>query len=363
MSKKPKDYYKLLNVDRDSDADAIKKAYRKLAMKYHPDKNQGDKKAEDKFKEISEAYGVLSDPDEKAYYDRTGQVKGSGGGRYADPFDIFSSVFGDMGFNRGFNRGFNTPRRPNRSYIYKDNKFVYRIGLKEVITGGVAKMKFKRQIACDKCKGAGYEELEKKCGDCNGSGMFSQRSQNMIFQTTCSKCGGYGREIKQCDGCNGRGYSIKKEKISLKIPAGVRPLTSLKIKGKGNEIYEGDNKVTGDSYVVVDYPNVYEGVRLDRGDIYTSIQVPFNTILGEKKIKVNIFGCKEIEFKLDLNKNNGYQYKIEDAGVTENNDAFIKVFVDLPKNKISEQDRKKLIKSMEEVYGNATDSFNPTRII
>jgi len=349
MKRSNKDYYETLGVDRGADEEAIKKAYRVKAQKFHPDKNPGDKSSEEKFKEVGEAYAVLSDPQKRRRYD-SGDM-GFAQDIHVDPFDIFSSFFRNA-------RGFSVPRQTIR--FNTDNKMIYRASLEEIIRGNNVVVGFNRQIACEECKGNGSQQGVSKCSGCNGTGMKAQRTAMMFFSSTCNECGGDGREFKKCSKCNGTGYSSKPEKVSINIPKGVNPMSALRLKGMGNEVYFGEQKVIGDTYVIIDYPSSHNGVSVKNGNIYASVWVPFNTILNEKKIIVNIFGCKEIEIKLDHNKPSGSQYRIKDAGIMANCDAFIKVFIDFPKNKISKENAKKLADIMREVYGEPDTRFDPS---
>lgn len=351
MKKRKKDYYEVLGVERNADESALKKAYRSLAQKFHPDKNPGDKTCEEKFKEVAEAYEVLSDSQKRTRYDR-GDVEFEGG-IDIDPFDVFSSFFGNVS---GFPRGFS----PRSRRVSPDNKMVYRASIEEIINGSNVIVGFNRQMACSECMGAGSQNSSAKCPGCRGSGMKSRRSFNMFFSSTCDECYGMGREYKKCPQCNGEGYLLKQEKLSISIPKGVSPMSTLRLKGMGNEVYYEKQKVVGDTYVVIDYPQSHNGVSIKNGDIYVSILVPFDTILNEEKIKVNILGCKEIEFKTDCNKPSGCQYCIKEEGIMSNCNAFIKVFVDFPKNKLSKENIKKLANLMREVYGEPNTRFDPS---
>lgn len=348
------DYYKLLGVDRTADADDIKKAYRKKAMKCHPDKNPGDKDAEAMFKSISEAYEVLSDPQEKAYYDRMGSRRAgkniNRGGHYSTPFDVF---FGHEDFASMFNR------RPNRKKVDPDARIVYRVGLEKILVGGSLQFNIKRKNACNKCKGDGVKVKNETCSSCNGLKYVRNQSGFIMITTPCNACNGTGKKIENCSACNGAGGSVINEKISLNIPAGISPLTSLKVKKKGNEMFAGDMKIVGDLYIVIDYPQKYKNIYLKNGNIYVSIKVPFDTVLREEKISIDILGCKNIEVNLKCNKEFGHEYKVKGAGVTSNEHAFIKVFIDMPKNKISKEDKEKLIKTLGGIYGKPAVKFEP----
>jgi molecular chaperone DnaJ len=347
MKKPSKDYYEILEVDKNADTETIKKSYRKKAIQYHPDKNPGNKEAEEKFKSISEAYEVLSDPEKKQRYDMTGDNAfhnfDSNG---FDPFTMFSTMFKTNNF---------------RSHIRidPDNKVSYRASLKEIIQGAKVEVLLKRNIHCEECKGQGHSTSDANCPTCNGSGYQISKMGQMTMTMPCSKCGGSGKQMNSCHKCNGHGYFEKKEKVSFDIPKGINPLTVLRIKGKGNEIFYQNNKLIGDTYIVIDYPKQEHGVAIKTGDIYTYIKVPFNCILEEEKIMIDIFGCKELELQLDSSKPSGYEYKLDGQGITSDKSAFVKVFVDFPKNKISEEDRKKLINVMGEIYGRSTTRFKP----
>ena len=351
MSKKHKDYYKILGVGKDADAESIKKVYRKLALEFHPDRNPNNKEAEEKFKEISEAYAVLSDPNERQKYDHGGMDSHFSNFNFNfNPFDIFSST---MDSNSFFNQNMK---------VHPDNKMAYRIKMEDVITGGKTQLEFNRFIACDKCLGKGsiVSNSHDKCKACNGSGHRTlNMNGNMMFSSACNQCGGTGNEIKKCKDCGANGYKKVSEKVAIDIPAGINPMTTLRIKGKGNEVYWNDKKVTGDSYIIVDYPREYKGVSLNNGNIYTSVRVPIDSILSEETIMVNILGCKNVQFKLDHTKNSGHQYKVEKQGVKDENFAVVKVFIDLPKNKISKNDKEKLTQIMREIYGAPSTQFEP----
>jgi len=351
MKNPNKDYYKILGVARDADADSIKKAYRKLAMECHPDRNQGDKALEEKFKEVSEAYEVLSDPNKKNQYDR-GPRKFNGMG-YTNPFDIFSSVF-EATFSSG--GSFVNQRRK----INPDVRLAYRASISQIIQGASPQIEFPRQISCDACTGLGFIQEEGVCASCKGKGQIKSQINNIfVTVTTCRSCGGSGKKSTSCAKCNGAGYKLKKEKITLQVPKGIHPLSILRLQGLGNEVYNGNkSKTTGDAYVTVDYSLSEQGVRLKGGNIYASVNIPFNSVISEENISINILGCKQVEFKLDANKKSGSEYVVKSAGILENDNSFIKVFIDMPENNVNEEERVKLVNIMENVYGKPATKFN-----
>lgn len=348
--KADKDYYKILGVDKNADPDTIKKAYRKKALEHHPDRNKGDKKSEELFKDISEAYEVLSDNDKKSRYDRGDEFEFC-----FDPNDIFAQMF-----NMAFNFGGNSRTKKKRSYGVRfrpDNKLVYRAGIEDIIKGKKIEIDFTRHITCEKCQGVGYIEKEEICDVCNGQGMLNSLNGNVYFSMTCGECGGSGKKMSKCKDCEGNGYKSVSEKASVNLPPGIGPMSALKMTGKGNTIYFNGQKTTGDTYIVIDYPQREKGVILSNGDIHTSITVPFNTVMSEKEIKVNILGCKEITLKLDSSKKTGHQYKIEHQGVTDKNNAFIRVFIDIPK--MSAENKQKILAVVNDVLEKTSMVYSP----
>lgn len=351
MKKPDKDYYELLGVDREASDDAIKKAYRQNALKHHPDRNQGNKESEEMFKAISEAYEVLSNPEKRRQYDMTGSADFDG--IHFDPWGVFGNVVNNASFVFNGDNLF-------ASRINPDNRVVYRASLEDIIIGKKVEVRFYRYIACEKCHGKKYEEKKGKCSECNGTGRQNRAvGSNMVFSTGCPRCSSTGKNIITCSKCNGAGHHRVEEKVLVTIPPGVNPMSILRLQGKGNEVFINGQKVIGDTYVVIDYPRQQRGVLLENGNIHTLIRVPFDSVLNENKIKVNILGCKEIEFKLDSTKKSGYQYKVESGGISNNNSAYVKVFIDFPKNKISDDNRRKLVELMREIYGEPDTRFKP----
>ena len=243
-----RDYYEVLGVERNADAETIKKAYRKAAIKYHPDKNPGDKEAEEKFKEAAEAYDVLSNEDKRARYDRFGHAGmggAAGGGGFSgfsgggfsmeDIFEQFGDIFGGA-FGGGFGGGRSSRSRTvNRG---SDIRITVKLTLQEVAEGVTKKLKINKTVACDKCGGSGAKDSSSyaTCTQCNGSG-YVITVQNSFFgrmqtQSVCPTCGGQGRIIKEkCSKCNGEGTERGQEIIEVKIPAGVSDGMMLTVRG------------------------------------------------------------------------------------------------------------------------------------
>lgn len=239
-----RDLYEILGISRNATAEEIKKAYRKLAIQYHPDKNPGDKGAEEKFKEIAEAYAILSDPDKRARYDRFGHSATSGAGDFggfSNIEDIFSA-FGDI-FGGGFGDIFGTGSRRRRQASNRggDLQIRLRVKLEEVATGVTKKLKVKKYVPCPTCNGSGSARDSRpvQCPVCHGSGEMRQVTQSLFGQmvniTTCNRCNGKGTIISDpCRTCGGDGRVSGEKKIELNIPAGVTSGNYIPLKGEGN---------------------------------------------------------------------------------------------------------------------------------
>ena len=289
-----RDYYEVLGVERNADADTIKKAYRKAAIKYHPDKNPGDKEAEEKFKEAAEAYDVLSNDDKRARYDRFGHAGMSGaaggggfsgfsGGGFSmeDIFEQFGDIFG--GFGGGFGGGRSSRGRAQQRG--SDIRITVKLNLQEIAEGVTKKLKINKTVACEQCGGSGAKDSSSyaTCSQCNGSGYIIS-VQNSFFgrmqtQSVCPSCGGSGRTIKdKCSKCNGEGTERGQEIIEVKIPAGVGDGMVLTVRGKGNAARNGG--VSGDLLVVIEEEHNPLLIR-DGNDLIHNMNITVTTaILG-----------------------------------------------------------------------------------
>lgn len=293
-----RDYYEVLGVAKDASADEIKKAYRKLAVKYHPDRNPDDKEAEEKFKEAAEAYSVLSDADKRAKYDRFGhnmgpQGFGGGGGQYygggmsmEDIFANFGDIFGDM-FGGGRGAGFGgfggaTGGAP-RQHVNKgtDLRITVKVTLKDIQNGVEKKLKIPRMAACDHCKGTGAKDgtAFRTCERCHGTGYVTGVQQTMFgpqqTHRVCPDCNGEGKVITEsCTYCNGTGVNKKDEIVSFKIPAGVSDGDVLTLRGQGNAPRHGG--VNGDLLIVIQEEKDSELIR-DGIDLIYNLMLDFPT--------------------------------------------------------------------------------------
>ena len=305
-----RDYYEVLGVEKSASEAEIKKAYRKLAIQYHPDKNPGDKEAEEKFKEAAEAYSVLSDKDKRARYDQFGHagMGGAAGGGFSDfgDFDlndIFSSVFGHgfSGFGGFGGFGGGGGRSSQRKFRGSDLRVKVKLSLKDIATGVDKKFKLKKYVVCEHCHGSGAEGdgATETCPTCHGTGSVT-RTQQSIFgmmqtQTVCPQCNGEGKIIKnKCKHCSGEGIVYGDEVVEVKIPAGVGEGMQLTVNGKGNAGKR--NGVPGDLLVVIEEETHAELLRDGDDLIYNlllsvptaalggTVEIP--TIDGKVKVKI-----------------------------------------------------------------------------
>src|SRR5262245_24586909 len=240
------DYYRVLGVKRDAAADEIKKAYRKLARKHHPDVNPGDKHAEEKFKKISEAYDVLSDPKKREIYDSYGSYSenvrpGPGGGAPNVDFSGFDfSGYGGSGFADIFSQIFQGTNRAQQPQRGEDLEYQVSIGFFEALKGLQTRITYARREVCQSCHGKGLTEGKaQECSVCQGSGRVNQARGRMNFATTCTQCGGTGRVGKACPNCQGEGRVRVNENLEIKLPAGVQTGSRIRFAGKGDAGIQG----------------------------------------------------------------------------------------------------------------------------
>ncbi|MBM38432.1 MAG: molecular chaperone DnaJ [Woeseia sp.] len=309
------EYYSSLGLERGASASEIKKAFRKKAMKFHPDKNPGNKQAEAKFKEINEAYEVLSDPNKKAKYDMHGHAGLNSGNQRSNyqsrnQNDIFEEMFGNFG---NFDSFFNKNRgRGQRQDISRgtDIHIQVSISLSECVNGSEKAIDYSISNTCEPCHGTGSEEPLHTCQQCGGSGQISFARGFMNLTSTCPGCNGKGRIIKvPCRFCRGRGVSYKKTNSILNIPKGIRPGQRLKVDAAGNR----DNGLEpGDLYVDIVFEN--SNLEISGNDLISSVQINcIDAMLGCEILTETVDGKKIV--KVPAGIQNGNKIRIPNQGL------------------------------------------------
>ncbi len=366
MSKR--DYYEVLEVSKTATYEEIKKAYRKKAIQHHPDKNPGDKEAEERFKEAAEAYEILSDSNKRARYDRYGHsgVGGAGGfsgGGFSmdDIFSRFGDVFGDA-FGGGFGSFFGGGGSGRSTYVNRgaNLRITVKLTLEEIAAGVAKKLKVKKYVACKECKGTGEKDghSSQTCTTCHGSGTQTRVINTMLGQmqtkSECPACGGSGKIIKEkCEACHGEGIVKGEELIELKIPAGVSEGVQLSVSGKGNAARRGG--INGDLLVVIQEIEHLDFQRDDNDLIYNlHISIP-DAILGTSVEIPTLQGKAKI--KIDAGTQSGKVLRLKGKGLSSlqsyfKGDLLVRVNVYIP-DSVSKDD-KKSIEAMKKA-----ESFNP----
>ncbi len=324
-----RDYYEVLGVARDATADDLKKAYRKLAVKYHPDKNPDDKSAEEKFKEVSEAYDILSDEQKRAAYDRYGHTAFSGGmggpgggagggGGFHDPFDIFREVFGGGGggvFETFFGGGAAAAQRrrggPQRG---SDLRYALEITLEDAAHGAEREIEYERLVSCKTCTGSGSASGagKKTCRTCGGAGQVISSRGFFQVQQTCPDCGGTGETITDpCKPCRGVGRVKERTRVRLRIPAGIEEGSRLRSQGNGDSGTAGGP--AGDLYVVI-HLKPHEIFQRDGDDLHCELPMPFATAaLGGEITVPTIEGKASV--KIPAGTQNGTTFRLRGKGL------------------------------------------------
>ena len=369
MSEK-RDYYEVLEVPKNASAEDIKKAYRKQAIKYHPDKNPGDKEAEEKFKEAAEAYEVLSDPQKRQRYDQYGHAgmggaSGfSGGGMSMDDiFAHFGDIFGGGGFSSFFGGGgFGGSRRGGGSRVNKGSnlRVKVKLTLAEVASGVTKKIKVTKYVACDKCGGTGAFDSNSysNCSTCHGSGVVTRITNTILGQmqqsSVCPSCGGDGRIItRRCTNCGGEGIVQKEDIVTLNIPAGVADGMQLSVSGKGNAARHGG--INGDLLVVIQEEEHPELVRDGNDLIYSLFLSIPDAILGTTAEIPTVDG--KVKIKIDPGTQSGKILRLRGKGIPELNgygrgDLLVNIQVWTPQSVT--RDEARIIEKLKE-----SDSFTP----
>ncbi len=349
-----RDYYEILGVSKSASAEEIKKAYRKLAVKFHPDKNPGDAEAEEKFKELGEAYEALSDEQKRAAYDRYGHAAfsgpgGGGGGGFGggvDPMDIFSQVFGGAfggGFEEFFGGGGGRSRRSGKQRG-SDLRYDLEITLEEAAKGVEKELEIERYVGCEKCdsKGTKGSGGVKTCPTCGGRGVVARQAGIFIQQSTCPQCRGSGEIISDpCDACQGEGRVQKESRIKLRIPAGVDSGNRLRSTGNGDAGVRGG--ASGDLYVFI-HIREHDVFERDDTDLACEVPLPFSVAALGGELKVpTLDGTASI--KIPVGTQGGTVFRLREKGMPALNggrrgDLHVRVQVEVPTKLNSTQQEK-----------------------
>jgi len=358
-----RDYYEILGVSKNATKDELKKAYRKLAMQYHPDRNPNDKQAEEKFKEAAEAYEILNDDNKRARYDRFGHegVKGSGFGSpgFSDINDIFShfsdifgggsifdEFFGTSSRSRGRRRGMGTPGT--------DLRVTLKLTLEEIASGVSKKIKLKKLVQCDQCKGTGAADpsSKKTCPICQGSGEIRNVSRSVFGQfvniSTCNNCDGEGEVVDSpCRKCSGDGRYQDEVTVNIDVPAGVHEGSYMSLRGEGNAGKRGGNP--GD-IIVVFKEQEHEYFKREESDIIYNLVISFPEAALGAEVDVPTLNGKA-RLKIDPGTPNGKLLKMTGKGIKHLNhsgfgDQIVKVVIDVPK-KLNAREKELLKELME----------------
>ncbi len=343
-------YYELLEIQKDADKTTIKKAYRKMAMKYHPDKNPNNDEAEEIFKSVNEAYQVLSDEEKKSIYDRYGKqgLDGHGqsgfsqGGGFEDLGSMFEEMFGGGG----------RQQRTRKTYNYNlDTEVQVNLEFNEAIFGCKKDIKFNYKTACKKCKGTGAKGGKlTSCGTCNGQGQVHMRQGFMTFAQTCPHCEGSGKSVgAKCGDCTGLGYDDAKESFEVNIPEGVNTGNRIRVSNKGNIAPDGSR---GDLYIIIQAKDDKHFVRHD-DDIYLEVPVFFTQIaLGTSITIPSLKG--ELELNIPANTKDKEQFTFRNEGVKSVNgygqgNFVVQIKIQYPTSVNEEQEA--LLEKLQDSFG------------
>ncbi len=373
-----RDYYEVLEVEKTASAEEIKKAYRKKAIQYHPDRNPGDKEAEEKFKEAAEAYNVLSDPDKRARYDQFGHAGvegaagnggpfggGFGGGMSMDDiFSMFGNIFGGRGGFGDFASGFGGGGTQASRFRGSDLRVKVKLNLKDISTGVEKKFKLKKYVQCSHCHGTGAEagSSAETCPTCKGTGTVIRKQQTFLgtmqTRTTCPTCGGEGKVIKQkCKECAGEGIVYGEEVVSVKIPAGVADGMQLSMSGKGNA--GKHNGIPGDLLILIEEEPDKELIR-DGNDVAYNLLLDFPTAALGGTVEVPTIDSK-VKVKIEAGTQPGKILRLRGKGLPDINgygtgDLLVNVSIYVPE--ALSKDEKKALETMKE-----SDNFKPSTTV
>jgi molecular chaperone DnaJ len=369
------DYYELLGVQRGVTAEDLKKAYRKKAVQYHPDKNPGNKEAEEMFKKVSHAYEVLNDPEKRAAYDRYGAAAfegggggaprggGAGGGGFHDPFDIFREVFGQQGrggggggiFDEMFGGGGGGGGDGNRDGA--DLRYDLEISLEEAARGVEKEISFRKNMECARCGGEGSEPGSKRttCPTCRGAGQIRRSGGIITFTQTCPTCAGAGVKVdKPCTACRGQGRMPQNTKLNVRIPPGVDTGSRLRSAGNGEAGMAGGNP--GDLYIVLTVKE-HELFERQGDDLFCEIPIKFTLLALGGSVEVPTLSGKA-SLKIPAATPSGTTFRLRGKGIPSlrggtPGDQLVRVQVEVPQSLTSDQRR--ILEEFARVSGDANE--------
>jgi molecular chaperone DnaJ len=358
-----RDYYEVLGVDKNASEEDIKKAYRKIAIKYHPDRNPGSKEAEEKFKEAAEAYDVLHDPQKRQQYDQfgfdgpMGGFGGFNGGGFSmdDIFSMFGDVFGGRGGFSGFS-GFGGGGRQPAQHRGSDLRLKVRLSLQEVATGVTKKFKVRKDVTCSHCHGSGAEDGSgtETCPTCHGSGVVTRTTQSLFgmmqTQSVCPTCQGEGKIIKnKCHECHGTGIVKGDEVVEIKIPAGVAEGMVVNVPGKGNAAIH--NGIPGNIQVFIEEEPNSTFVR-DGSNLIYNLLLDFPTAALGGTAEIPTVDGSKVKIKIEPGTQPGKTLRLRDKGLREvqgygrdTGDLIVNISIYVPKE--LSKDEKKALEEMQ----------------
>ncbi|MFN7961294.1 MAG: molecular chaperone DnaJ [Thermoanaerobaculia bacterium] len=346
-----RDYYEILGVARDAEATVIKSAYRKLALQYHPDKNPGDKEAEERFKEAAEAYSVLSEPDKRAHYDRFGhQAAGGFGGFDPNIFGDFSDILGDLfGFNTGRRGG---GRRPSRG---SDLRYDLELSFEDAAFGKEVSLKIPRLERCETCNGSGSAggKPPVTCPACRGQGQVRTSQGFFTVARTCPQCSGQGSILSDpCTHCRGEGLAEQKREISVRLPAGVDTGSRLRLSGEGDHGRLGGPP--GDLYVVVSVA-ADSRFRREGADVTAELELAYTQAVLGATLEVETLGGPE-KLEVPAGTQHGHQFRLRGKGIARldgpgKGDHLVRVKLKVPKLKELSPRELELLRALSEEEG------------
>ena len=355
-----RDFYEVLEVSRTALIDEIKKAYRKKAVLFHPDKNPGNQEAEEKFKEATEAYSVLSEANSRARYDQMGHAafeQGGGSGGFQGDFSGFEDIFGDV-FSNFFGGG-GSSRRGGRGRAGNDLRYDLEVSFEEAAFGCEKEVTIGRRASCDTCSGSGAAKgsSKERCSQCNGEGQIRVQQGFFTLARTCHVCSGAGEIIKNpCSSCSGSGLKVKESRLKVKVPAGVDHGQRLKMRGEGEGGSGGGGN--GDLYVQI-LVREHPFFQRQESELVCEVPVPYaSAVLGAEVEVPSLEG--KVKLKIPAGTASGKVFRLKNKGIPilgsspqRRGDQHVRVYVHVPK-KVSDEERE-LLQKLADIQGTTVD--------